>query len=144
VRVARRFLTTEARGARRPGQPGRLRHDGRRPDRCSCRAARCGRVVVSVAWVNTRRWSQDERPEKLPVGSGTGGWCPRDDEGRQRSVMWKVKAAPADEARVVRHSRCREAPTLEVLQRGFRGRCESRPPSGAPSTGRSKLARANS
>jgi len=39
--------------------------------------------------------------------------------------MCKVKAAPADEARVVRHLRCREAPTVEVLERWFRCRCES-------------------
>jgi hypothetical protein len=39
--------------------------------------------------------------------------------------MCKVKAAPADEARAVHHSRYREVPTLEVLERGFRGRCES-------------------
>jgi len=62
---------------------------------------------------------------KLPVGSGTGGGACDDDEGRQRSVMCKVKATPAEEARVVRHSRRREAPTLEVLQRGFHGRCVS-------------------
>jgi hypothetical protein len=33
-----------------------------------------------------------------------------DDEGCQRSVLCEVKAAPADEARAVRHSRRREAP----------------------------------
>jgi len=39
--------------------------------------------------------------------------------------MCKVKAAPADEARAVRHSRYREVPTPFVLERGFRGGCES-------------------
>jgi hypothetical protein len=37
----------------------------------------------------------------------------------------EVKAAPADEARVVRHTRRREALTLDLLERELRGRCES-------------------
>jgi len=101
-------------------------------------------VVVSVAWVKTRRSSQDVRPESCPsVLEPADGACD-DDEGRQRSAMCKVKAAPAHEARVVRHLRCREAPTLEVLERGFRGRCESTAVIGCALNSRSKLARANS
>jgi len=73
-------------------------------------------VVVSVAWVKTKRSSQDVRLEScLSVLEPADGACD-DDEGRQRSVMCKVKAAPADEARVVRYLRRREAPTLEMLQ----------------------------
>jgi hypothetical protein len=59
-------------------------------------------------------------------------------------VLCKVKAAPADEARAVRHSRRREAPTLEVLKEGFAVDARAAPQSSAPWTGRSKLARANS
>jgi len=75
--------------------------------------------VVLVAWVETRRSSQDVRPDSCPsVLEPADGACD-DDEGRQRSVMCEVKAAPADEARVVRHLRRREAPPLEALERGF-------------------------
>jgi len=66
------------------------------------------------------------------------------DEGRQRLTTCKVKAAPADEARVVRHARRREAPAPGVLPRGFRGRAKAEPRSSEPWTGRSKLAGANS
>ena len=69
-------------------------------------------MVISVTWVNeafvVRRASRS-CPSVLEPAVGA---CD-DDEGRQRSVMCKVKAAPADEARAVRHSRRREAPTLE-------------------------------
>jgi hypothetical protein len=41
-----------------------------------------------------------------------------DDEGCQRSVLCEVKAAPADEARAVRHSRCREAPPSKCYVEG--------------------------
>ena len=47
---------------------------------------------------------------------GTGEAGARDgDEGRQRLATCTVKAAPADEARAVRHARRREAPAPEVL-----------------------------
>jgi hypothetical protein len=65
------------------------------------------------------------RPDSCPsVLEPADGACD-DDEGRQRSVMYKVKAAPGEEARVVRHLRRREAPIFAVLERRFRGRCES-------------------
>ena len=47
------------------------------------------------------------------------GGAREDDEGCQRSVTCKVKAAPADEARAVRHSRRREASPSKLLSRGF-------------------------
>jgi len=83
-------------------------------------------VVISVEWVKRdvrRKTCVRSCPSVLEPADGAYD----DDEGRQRSVMCKVKAAPADEARVVRHLRRREAPTLELLRRGFRGRCESKP-----------------
>jgi len=45
------------------------------------------------------------------------------DERRQRSATFTVKAAPADEARAVRHARRRKALALQVLDRAS---CESR------------------
>jgi len=73
-------------------------------------------VAVSVAWVKPKRSSQDVRSESWPSVLEPADSARDDDEGRQRSVMFKVKAAPADEARVVSHLRRREAPTLEKLQ----------------------------
>jgi len=64
---------------------------------------------------------QASRRLKLePAGGARGG-----DEGRQRLATCTVKAAPADEARAVRHARRREASAPEVLYLGLRGRCES-------------------
>jgi len=83
-------------------------------------------------------------PSQLPAGSGTGERCPSDDEGRQRSVTCTVKAAPADEARAVRHARRREAPVPEELRRGLAVDAKATPRSSEPGTGRSKLAGANS
>jgi len=81
--------------------------------------------VVSVGAVKRGVRRKTGVPSCPSVLEPADGAC-SDDEGRQRSVMCKVKAAPADEARVVRHLRRREAPALEVQHRGFRGRCESK------------------
>jgi len=52
-----------------------------------------------------------------PVLEPAGG-VRDDDEGRQRSATYMVKAAPADEARAVRHTRHREVPVPETLRAG--------------------------
>lgn len=63
---------------------------------------------------------------KLPAGGlEPAGGARDDDEGRQRLATCLVKAAPADEARAVRHARRREVPAPEMLYEGLRGRCES-------------------
>jgi len=66
----------DASAVRRSGQPDRLRHDGRHPDRCSWRSARHGRVVVSVARVNARRASQDVRHASSQSVLEPAGRCP--------------------------------------------------------------------
>jgi len=99
-RKASRSLLAQLRKVRRGGGLGRA-------GECETRTARCA-------------WSQ------LPVGYwNRRGGARDDDEGRQRSMTCTVKAAPADEARAVRHARRREALALEELRRGLRGRCES-------------------
>jgi len=88
--------------------------------------ARCNQATVSVARVNADRRSQGVRFEQLPAGSmEPAGGAHEDDEGRQRSATRKTRAAPADEARVVRHSTRREARTPALLTRGYGGRRES-------------------
>jgi len=57
------------------------------------------------------------RPASFPPVWNRRGGARDDDEGRQRSVTNEVKAAPADEARAVRHSKRREALALELLGR---------------------------
>jgi len=59
-------------------------------------------------------------------------------------VTFKVKAAPAEEARAVRHSKRLEALALELLGRGLGGGAKAKLQSGESRTGRSKLAGANS
>jgi len=99
----------EASVVRLPGQPGGSRHDGRRSDRRSCRSAR------SAGWRSRSRGSTRgvRREACVPRASGRSmepsGGARGYDEGRQRSATRKVKAAPADEARAVRHSKRREA-----------------------------------
>jgi hypothetical protein len=91
-------------GSTAGGNSGRTRHGGRRPDRRSCSTARWGRVTVSVARVNARRFVARQSVEP----AGRRSWNRRDGaraatKGRQRLAMCGVKAAPADEARVVDH-----------------------------------------
>jgi hypothetical protein len=59
-------------------------------------------------------------------------------------VTFEVKAAPAEEARAVRHSKRREALAPELLGRGLGGGAKAKPQSREPGTDRSKLAGANS
>jgi hypothetical protein len=79
-----------------------------------------GRAGQREAGTARCTWSKASHRRMEPTGGVRD-----DDEGRQRSVMCMVKAAPADEARAVRHPRRREALALEVLERGLCGRCES-------------------
>jgi len=66
---------------------------------------------------------------QLPAGSGTGEAVPASmTERRQRSVTHGVKAAPADEARAVRHSKRREALAALSLKRRLGGKRESELP----------------
>jgi hypothetical protein len=125
-------------------EAGRSRHDGRRPDRCT------------VAPQGTAGWRSRSRGSTRGVRRKTGvppasprfwnrrGGARDDDRGRQRSVTNEVKAAPADEARAVRHSKRREALALELLGRGLGGGAKAKLQSREPRTDRSKLAGANS
>lgn len=117
-------VTTVRAGARshRPGGP-RASPDGEtrpvatrwkvsRSSLASLCKGRCG-GGLGLAGASRRLWNRR--------GGARGG-----DEGHQRSVTCTVKAAPADEARAVRHTRRCEAPALEELQRGLRGRCSGK------------------
>jgi hypothetical protein len=73
-------------------------------------------TAVLVAQVNDRTsLPQGTGPtEALSQVLGTGERGARDDdEGRQKSATFEVRAAPADEARAVHRSGRREAPTLQ-------------------------------
>lgn len=128
------------------GNPGRLRHGGRRPDRRSCSSARCGRVTVSVARVNAAAFvatrasePADRRSWNRRVGARAA------TQGRQRLAMCGVKAAPADEARVVRHFEApRGAGPRRSWDEGFAVDAKATPRSSGSRTGQSKLTRANS
>jgi len=138
------FLTMWASVTRKPAQAGRSRHDGRRPDRCT--VAPQG----SAGWWSRSRGSTRGARRKTCVPPASPrfwnrrGSAREDDEGRQRSVTNEVKAAPADEARAVRHSKRREALALELLERGHGGGAKAKPQSSESRSDRSKLARANS
>jgi hypothetical protein len=84
-------------------------------------------VAVSVERVNARRTSQDERFVSYPPVLEPARLCPGDDSGASEIGTSEVKAAPADEARAVRHSKRREALALELLGRGLCGGAKAKP-----------------
>jgi hypothetical protein len=53
-----------------------------------------------------------------PAGPGTGVAVPAGRRGASEAGPCRVKAAPADEARAVHHTRHREVPVPEELRRG--------------------------
>jgi len=81
--------------------------------------------MVSVARVNARRAPQGVRRASCPSVLEPAKRCPRWRRRASEIGTYTVKAAPADEARAVRHTRRREALALELLRRGLCGRCES-------------------
>jgi hypothetical protein len=119
--------TTKALGSRRTGKPGRSRHHRRRPDRSSCRSARCGAAAVLATRVQREaciHWMSAEQAigrrfgtDSVVPAAATGGV--RD---RRRA---RVKAAPADEAWAVHRWWRREAPAPEAAGRGSHGERES-------------------
>jgi len=80
-----------------------------------------------VERVNARRASQDKRPASFPPVLEPARWCPSDDIWTSEIGTDEVKAAPADEARAVGHSKRREALALELLERGLRGEAKAKP-----------------
>jgi hypothetical protein len=73
-----------------------------RREACTVRESRSrGSTRISLR----KEWAARSFPSDLEP---TGGAC-EDDEARQRSATCKARAAPADEARAVRHSMRREA-----------------------------------
>jgi len=105
-----------------------------------------GGEVVSVARVKREEQVARHALPKLPVGSWKPARrCPRGRRGMSESGTCEVKAAPADEARAVEHSRRREALPQTGFVRGSRFfRASESTRAREPWTHRSKLARANS
>jgi len=131
---------------RRPGQPGRS-VTRRKASRWFAAAPRKGSVEGYLGHAGERK-ARIARctPSQLPAGSGTGEAVPaaatRGVRDRRRH---EVKAAPAQEARAVRHEKHREVLVPEALGRGLCSRMrKQRPQSRESRGGRSKLAGANS
>jgi len=93
--------------------PGCSWYDGRRPDRQRGVTARCAAMAVLVARVNARGTSRGVLQVSCPSVLEPARWCPRWRHGTSEIGFITVKATPADEARVVRHTRRREALTLD-------------------------------
>jgi len=102
---------------RRPGQPGRSGHDGRRSDLHAFvpQGAGAGRSWSRGSTPGCRSHREVRRgPDKLRCRQWNRWSGARaDDEGRQTPATCMAKAAPANEARAVRHSRRREAPAFD-------------------------------
>jgi hypothetical protein len=132
-------------GSAAGGNPGRLRHGGRRPDRRSCSSARCGRVTVSVARVNARRSSQDGRRASWPSVLEPASRCPSGD--RRASEIGDVRGEGCSSRRGAGGPSLRGAErrrSSKKLGEGFAVDAKATPRSSGSRTGQSKLTRANS
>jgi hypothetical protein len=81
----------------------------------------CGAVSVTRVKPGNARIERRGHPDKLRCRHT---WIRQrgaraDDEERQTPATCKAKAAPADKARAVRHSRRREAPAFESQREGL-------------------------
>jgi len=143
--TVQRIQTRRRSRIRRLGQPGRSRHDGRRPDRCSCRPARHGMVAVSVERVKARRAPQGVSRASFPPVLEPARQCPSDDT---RTSEIGDGYGEGCSSRRGAGGPLREAPRGAGSRRAKSGSlavdAKATPPSSKPWTGRSKLASANS